>query len=1174
MLPKVDFLNIAIRQGSETSLKSDNPYIIVGEDSSLSEVTNTEVMQVDLTLMIEVPLSPRSLDVYSFLFNQKEAKNRKIAIIQSTDPAVTEQIISQPFEWIRAGGLLETKRHKGITFLSKQITEYEGDKPTSKKNDINSIEVKKYANGSKSYCFPYKFTAQVKEVEGGTKTNHLSYFVYTYVDAKEMIRDGRISKLPNTRNNLYEKMMLGDLTVQNVINNGTIKSTNKVFYINRTDRNGNEIPFPNLTDSTGAIMGKDYSSAPVWTGEVHYHGPENPGPNGYVGYMAGRGGNDMGAKLTLSYLSNNIIQDYRQLEEINKINFDYSHIDQSMFGLKGKGLFGDMHLGMDGSGNTRFGFSFNLAEAVVQNTNLPSLARHLMHTGNNNNLNEILNRKIIKDFKIYRHRIEEYNRAESSIDLNNPIKNDDAKLVVNTSEQENGRLLSKTQKDPQTSNSVGSIRQVNIDLPLLDNYLINNIRFYTGTDIGTPKSGQYAFSVEVTMDDPISTWLDDKLKSIEGILYDQVGSYSYNDYAVHSKKNKNLFNLNTGRFNQDGISNLNSMFGSGFSYNKIYQFFYILEKLVSFENEKRKADLFSFLTTISSVEFGNPTGIDIAFKTMEEIYKKILNVRSSTIKYQKNTDSLGAESVHKNSTKARSYTIKNKFKTKINANIDHLTGYDFLSIGSTTKEDPSVSEGLKTLTAVEYDNRISLETSRLFPEMPSAVIDSVDNQKNIAIHKDKTLLNPADSVGFTKYAYLSPSIINFNNSESQNILNNGSLNSDIELANNAFLNIIRYNTTNTQDFDISINKENTSSRYGDKIVRKDMNSEMKYDISYLMSNNQVSIKAKNEQDILKSNVDPTSVLLAAIQQKYFNVFNDLSLKWDYYTDPKQVYKEFYNWSEKRIQDNPYEYLNSPLKRAPNHVKALFLHLDYEKKLDNPSFESLKKQLKTKKPEAYEYEVSQERVSPLDAKDFFIADSKPIEKNKVVYQTPEFLSFFMLNFKKIVKVEYLIGYDNADINNPIWQEMTSEAWRVLTGRGGNIMCRMLPYQKELYGIKDYDFMNMPFYNRHFVINFAINNVSEANSVDRAEEEPRSMQIYINGSARQISANPGNAQTRNTLQLPLYVPRRSEDIGRSQVDYSVARSEMQQSSNNQTARTVNTNSMGRAPNPSSNSRSITY
>lgn len=77
---------------------------------------------------------------------------------------------------------------------------------------------------------------------------------------------------------------------------------------------------------------------------------------------------------------------------------------------------------MDGSGNTRFAFSLNVMEAIKQNTPFPALAMHLFEHGEPDDLDQILNTKLIKDFKIYRHRVHKENPAHPTVDIYEDVK--------------------------------------------------------------------------------------------------------------------------------------------------------------------------------------------------------------------------------------------------------------------------------------------------------------------------------------------------------------------------------------------------------------------------------------------------------------------------------------------------------------------------------------------------------------------------------------------------------------------------------------------------------------------------------------------------------------------------------------------------------------------------------
>lgn len=1188
MLPKVDFISISLHGGEELFVKSDNPHIAQsGETDFLpyEAISNFDIldespkpMNVEVIVMVQVPFGLSLNNIYSSFYKNDFSKYLKVKIVQIADPAITAAISSNPFEYIKPGGVFHEINSATVTSLVKEFTEFDGEQPEKTEQYANSIEVKHDSSGNKVYCFPYKFSFQVPEIIGGTKIDHLTYFSYAYVDLASFAQDQDFLESNLLHQEFFQKMTVGKVSQQIVIQGGTTKSSNQVFYVTPTDAQGNLIPFPNLKDNMGNIVGKDYTEATLWTGAVHYHGPQNPGPNGYVGYMAGPGGNDMGPILSEVLISNNIVQDFRKIRDIQALNFDYSLFSNSWFNLdtaqslqnnmkgitdlnyednpytsqdveeyvvksisnsKNQSIFGELYTGMDGSGNTRFSFSFDTRQAIMQNTSFPGLASHLFETSTEDELNNILDRKLIKELKIYRHRVHAENQADPTKDMHEYVLNQDPKLVVSTADQESGVLLTKIEYAQEGSDPVGAIREIGIDLPLEAQYASSTIKFYTGTDLYTPTDGDYVFSIEVSMNDPIISWMEDKIVSLENILYGQETSLSYSDYSTESKADPTFFNIHTNRFTEHGINFLGVKYGTAFSYNKVYEFFSILDKFILLKNSKKKAELFAFLTTISSLQYGNPSGVDTAFRVMESMYKSVLNVYSSASKYKKPIDSQHVESQYAaGSNPSRSYKISHKFKTKISGKTNHLTGYDYLSFNDTATEDSQVFDGLRNLSQTQYEQRANLEVSKLFPEIPSPINQAEEENKSIGVYVEQKLLNPEDSVEFTKYGYLSPSLVNIAGASSKNLLNNGSMSTDLKDLNNAILNIIRHNSENTQDFDFPLGAVATGvgSKNPDSIIKPSSQNEVKYDIDSLLASSQTTISTRQGKDIVSSMVDPTSLLLTTIAEKIFKFLSEPVWAWEYYTNSNGMHKEFLKWSQSSGTNDSYKSSNSPLKRAPNHIKALLLHLDYLKKLQNPAFSALKNYLEMTKPEAFEYNVSQESASPLDPSDFLMtnpanSESKLVPKNKIIYQSPEFLSFFALNYKKIVKIEYLLGYNNGKINNPVWKEMTYDSWQILSSRSGNVICRIVPYEKELYGVKDYGFLKLPIYNRHFIINFGVKSAS-APTIEPSSTP--SEEVLVEGKRVTISANQTDSRSPSLGQtLPAYNPNRPENIGQRTV-----------------------------------------
>jgi hypothetical protein len=137
----------------------------------------------------------------------------------------------------------------------------------------------------------------------------------------------------------------------------------------------------------------------------------------------------------------------------------------------------------------------------------------------------------------------------------------------------------------------------------------------------------------------------------------------------------------------------------------------------------------------------------------------------------------------------------------------------------------------------------------------------------------------------------------------------------------------------------------------------------------------------------------------------------------------------------------------------------------------------------------------------------------------------------------MKIECLLGYDGDAMNNPIWNELTLEIVELLKERQKSILCRMVPYEKEFYGIRRYKFMEMPVYNDHFIIKFE-NDLEVLPSPDQQEAE-RNVSIVVSGKRETLrgSVEPEiNKDLFNFRNLPTYNRQRAEDIRQSSFSQS--------------------------------------
>ena len=181
-----------------------------------------------------------------------------------------------------------------------------------------------------------------------------------------------------------------------------------------------------------------------------------------------------------------------------------------------------------------------------------------------------------------------------------------------------------------------------------------------------------------------------------------------------------------------------------------------------------------------------------------------------------------------------------------------------------------------------------------------------------------------------------------------------------------------------------------------------------------------------------------------------------------------------------------------------------LHLDWSKNFIYSDFEELKNYLKSKKPYAYNYELTEEQTSDVSINGTYnflgvapnanqasgISNYPKIPKMKAIYESPEFISFFLLNYKNVVKIEVLRGYNydgsgNMNINDPIWSLLTEDLYKSYQNTQGTIICRIMPYEDEFYGIKRHPILEMPIYNKFFTIDFSNTVLTDETA---PEEEP--------------------------------------------------------------------------------------
>ncbi len=138
---------------------------------------------------------------------------------------------------------------------------------------------------------PYSRSYEINNEEWDNCDN-LSLVCFTFFDFAELGLS--IDGLSNEGANKLG-YMVGDLTNDSIFVGGNIVSTARIY--------------------------RELDTNNPYYGPVHYHSSDNPGADGYTGYMAGRPGQDMGPRLKAIQVPVTKVQDFRKLQRTKLVNY-------------------------------------------------------------------------------------------------------------------------------------------------------------------------------------------------------------------------------------------------------------------------------------------------------------------------------------------------------------------------------------------------------------------------------------------------------------------------------------------------------------------------------------------------------------------------------------------------------------------------------------------------------------------------------------------------------------------------------------------------------------------------------------------------------------------------------------------------------------------------------------
>ena len=280
-IPEIKFLSITLDGGTDLLKKTDEPHTgqegdmaytgVISNESQMLEGDN-EPMKVEIILAIKSGFDVTSKNIYSSFFKSNFSKYIKLRVLQSTSQSDSNTIATYSdttddtfVSYIDA--LVAGNTFTGLEYQEAEMSDFDGLAPEMAPDTASSIEVKYDSNGNKIYLFPYKFTFGVPESQGGTKTNHLSYFAHAYIDIQEIVTDEGLFGNIELPQEIVNQLSIGKVSGQTVIQGGKTNNFAQVFYETPTstivyapEAGGTVttvLPFPLLKDEAGNIIGNE-----------------------------------------------------------------------------------------------------------------------------------------------------------------------------------------------------------------------------------------------------------------------------------------------------------------------------------------------------------------------------------------------------------------------------------------------------------------------------------------------------------------------------------------------------------------------------------------------------------------------------------------------------------------------------------------------------------------------------------------------------------------------------------------------------------------------------------------------------------------------------------------------------------------------------------------------------
>jgi hypothetical protein len=1071
--------------------KKEDPHVIgsrtprAGQNSSRNTTTRSGALQVTLTLCVKMQ------DPIKFL-NTKKNNLIKIGIMQISDAELRKKISSNPLPFL-SRQTNDTRDRKVVTktislfdslptFLNYPNSSAITLAANNSSLDYNSIKEKEKLpftrktdpSGKDFYEIPVVHSFVISEEEGGASINDLSYFCYSFIDTLEQF-DTRKQDF-NSNQSKYSLDLLGALS-----------SVGKI---------SSEIVMRNGKLENKSMIFKDQKGL-FWTGPVHRM------DNG--SFMKGRFHSDSKARadyLIKTSIENPKIRDHRIKEAIQGIDFraialgdsnggklitrdrklvSQKRIDRSLSSLERQpSFFSNLYLSRDKTNAARFMFSFDAEEALKSIVDYPGLVDHIKRT-NTSAYERLVERAIIENVKVSRSAIQGENQVSDRFTSFRENKEfEKSKIIAQSSTKIEGGLAANTTTIGRKSDVsleyenkiVGTIRQMSG----IKSSNSKEIRHFSGIDLDVAGSnpGMYQYEVEIVMTNPMISFIQSNLDSIDRIIGDGAAnstSVTLSSYLIDANNAIDFYDKFNNRFKPSFLRMYNSKYvvgDSSFILEAIKNYAVILSTFCNSRNlPYSPVEIANYLTLISSPNTGSPAGI----QTVVEIFKNLRNNLASLMSYTSHyVKDRGTNSEATNSrtnigatNKQKLYTFSKKFKNIYDSSSPQGVGFDFLFLSSDKME--SNRDGLTTLSREDIEGRFKAEVDKFYTK---------DNRDKILISNERgDVLNPGDKLENTLYSFLTPSNIFLNDETSQKAFVNTSCaisSQNKKLMSDTMMKVMSYNssrksnrssarsTSLSTDGTVESNNEIIQNIFGNRGVSYEESERepdrSKSDTPVKGQNNQFkkidagenlfetdrdTSGTEKREDTSFSSLDISSFVETIAKATNSGLLDDCNTLENYFFTNNEGASNFIEQMISSVcSDQNSSTKTPPLNLAPIQLKALLLGVN--------------KSIAVKRDTLFD------------------GVGSTLDQSEDIFRNPSNYAFLWYNYKSLRRVEVFRGYNNENgrtsLQDPRWSVLKKSDLDNL--KNSSIICRMVESESKKECLEINGDLTLPAFNDLFVI----------------------------------------------------------------------------------------------------------